>query len=94
MYQKLNHLDKLSGNVFIFFHLLCTLIAIVPAYLLEFRYFIISYIIWRLHLRVDNQWAFRFELLSNVLINLATIYIFVYRTFYWENSSDVQRIMW
>ena len=94
MYQKMNHLDKWSRNVFIGFHLLCTLLTIVPAHLLEFRYFIIPYIIWRLHLRIDNRWAFRFELLTNILINLITFYVFIYRTFYWPNSTDVQRLMW
>lgn len=94
MYQKMNHLDNYSRNVFISFHLLCTLLTILPAYLLEFRYFIIPFIIWRLHLKIDNRWAFRFELLTNVMINLITFYVFIFKPFYWDSSTDLQRLMW
>ena len=94
MYSKMNHLDKWSKNVFICFHLLCTLLTIVPAHLIEFRYFIIPYIIWRLHLKINNRWAFRVELLTNILINLITIYVFIFKTFKWNDLADQQRLMW
>lgn len=94
MYQKMNHLDKWSRNIFVSFHLFCTLLTIVPAYLLEFRYFIIPYIIWRLHLRITNRWALSFELLTNILINLITFYLFIFKTFNWSHSNEIQRFMW
>lgn len=94
MYQKLNHLDRWSRNIFIVFHFLSTLITIIPAHLIEFRYFIIPYIIWRLHLRIDNRWTFAFELGINLIINLITFYIFLNKIFYWPHSIDQQRLMW
>lgn len=94
MYEKLNHLDRGSRNVFIAFHVLCTLLTIVPAHLLEFRYFILPFIVWRLHLRISNRWAFALELATNVAINLATFYMFLFRPFYWPDSAEPQRIMW
>lgn len=68
--------------------------ATVPQKLLEFRYFIIPYLIFRLNIRQGSLLQLCIEFLLYVAINGATIYLFVNKPFKWESSSDLQRFMW
>jgi alpha-1,2-glucosyltransferase len=82
--------DTLWKSLFVF----CTFVSLVPQQLLEFRYFIVPYIIWRLNLVTTSMLTLTFELVLNVLINGLTIYLFLYKSFKWNTSSEVQRFMW
>lgn len=72
----------------------CLLASTVPQKLLEFRYFIVPYLLYRLHLPLASMPRLLLELALYTAINAATIYIFLYRTFQWPDSTDVQRFMW
>lgn len=80
--------------------LICTAMALIPAGLIELRYFIAPYVIWRLIKPRDydearsrrNQLA---EIAMNLLVNAVTIYIFVYHPFRWLSQPFTwQRFMW
>lgn len=73
---------------------LCSILSLVPQKLLEFRYFILPFIIFRLQLRCKTWWHLLIESSFYVFINLLTLYIFVTKEFYWEDSKDIQRIIW
>ena len=74
---------------------ICVLVSLVPQKLLEFRYFIIPYLILRLNMPLPTPtWKMVLELLLNVLVNAVTIYMFVYKTFHWPHSKDAQHFMW
>jgi alpha-1,2-glucosyltransferase len=73
----------------------CVLIGLVPQKLIEFRYFIIPFYIYRLNI-IQFTWK---ELIAEFLffgaINSLTLSIFVNRIFYWPNEpTDPQRFMW
>lgn len=73
----------------------CLCAALIPQKLIEFRYFIIPYYIYRLNLNQTSIKEVLVELIFNALVNAATIYIFFNKTFYWpDNSVEVQRFMW
>lgn len=72
----------------------CTVLNLVPQKLLEFRYFIIPYLMYRLQMKPGLFWQLLFEALIAVFINVGTVYLFVTRTFYWEDSPDPQRFIW
>lgn len=72
----------------------CLLASTVPQKLLEFRYFIVPYLLYRLHLPLASVPRLLLELALYGAINAATIYVFLYRTFQWPDSTDVQRFMW
>ncbi|XP_076068657.1 alpha-1,2-glucosyltransferase Alg10 [Oratosquilla oratoria] len=62
--------------------------------LLEFRYFIVPFLLCRLQV-VYNSWLQLWtETVYFLLINAITLYIFASKTFYWEDSSEPQRIIW
>lgn len=76
---------------------ICLCISIVPQKLLEFRYFIVPFTIWRLNIpnsHQSNHFQVTAEFVLNCFVNILTIYLFLYKTFKWPSSSDTQRFMW
>ncbi|XP_043471670.1 putative Dol-P-Glc:Glc(2)Man(9)GlcNAc(2)-PP-Dol alpha-1,2-glucosyltransferase [Leptopilina heterotoma] len=73
---------------------ICTCVVLVPQLLLEPRYFIIPYIIFRLNLQNIRPWQIALETLTMFLINFVQFYIFVSKVFYWKDQEYPQRISW
>lgn len=74
--------------------LACLLAAIVPQKLLEFRYFIVPYLMYRLHVPLSSLPRLILEFLLYTVVNAATFYIFITKTFQWPGSTETQRFMW
>ncbi|KAG5267959.1 hypothetical protein AALO_G00227850 [Alosa alosa] len=72
----------------------CLLASTVPQKLLEFRYFIMPYLLYRLHLPLAPTRRLLLELGLYTAVNAATIYVFLHRPFQWPDSTAVQRFMW
>ena len=71
---------------------ICTL---VPTSLLEFRYYILPYLLWRLHQKPASiNGRAGLEALSWLAIQLVTVYLFLYKDFTWTDLPDKQRFMW
>lgn len=83
-----------KNDVFKLLLAFCIFVSTVPQKLLEFRYFIIPYIMLRIQFKVKSQWLPYFEFILYNIVNYITLYLFLHRTFTWENSNDVQRFMW
>ncbi|XP_054720010.1 putative Dol-P-Glc:Glc(2)Man(9)GlcNAc(2)-PP-Dol alpha-1,2-glucosyltransferase [Uloborus diversus] len=81
-------------NLFKIILLFCFIMSIVPQKLLEFRYFIIPYIMLRIHIRAENKWQPYIEFLLYSSINFIVLYLFLFKTFTWDNSEETQRFMW
>lgn len=74
---------------------LLIIVTIVPQQLLELRYFIVPYLLWRLHLKKPStRWTIFFELAWALLINAATLYIFATRTIKYSDTEPHSRIIW
>jgi len=91
-YQNLTSNGKTIG--WLLAYSICLFASIVPQKLIEFRYFIIPYYIYRFNIKSSNFKEIIFELLFNCVINCATFYIFLNKTFYWPNETSPQRFMW
>lgn len=74
--------------------LVCLLAATVPQKLLEFRYFIVPYLMYRLHMPLPSLPRLILEFLLYTAVNAATLYIFITKAFQWPDSTDTQRFMW
>lgn len=74
--------------------LVCITAATVPQKLLEFRYFIVPYLIYRLHMPLPSLPRLIIEFLLYTVVNVATVYIFISKTFLWPDSTAKQRFMW
>ncbi|MFH4978931.1 hypothetical protein AB6A40_005640 [Gnathostoma spinigerum] len=72
-----------------------TAAVLVPANLIEPRYFILPYVLWRLSLKESDRLNLFLEILFNILINTIVLYLFYEKPFKWANKPDeIQRFMW
>lgn len=72
----------------------CLVLAAVPQKLLEFRYFIVPYLLYRVHVPLPSLLRVLLEFGLYTVVNAAALYIFLYKTFKWSDSTDAQRFMW
>ncbi|CAK8675994.1 dol-P-Glc:Glc(2)Man(9)GlcNAc(2)-PP-Dol alpha-1,2-glucosyltransferase-like [Clavelina lepadiformis] len=72
----------------------CVSAVLVPQKLLEFRYFILPYLLFRLHIKNQSVMVLILEVTLQVVLNIATISIFLNKTFSWSDLDEPQRIMW
>ncbi|KAG9062105.1 glucosyltransferase [Linnemannia hyalina] len=71
-----------------------TMLTLIPSPLLEFRYFITPYLIYRIAMRQPRGvWLF-LELLFYTAINAVTVWMFLNKPFRWAHQEGVQRFMW
>lgn len=73
---------------------ICLVTSTVPQKLLEFRYFILPYVIYRLNIPLPSISRLVCELGCYVIVNFLTFYIFLNKTFQWPDNQDSQRFMW
>eukprot|EP00039_Didymoeca_costata_P002682 m.61882 g.61882 ORF g.61882 m.61882 type:complete len:465 (+) comp11459_c0_seq2:146-1540(+) len=84
---------KQDALLFLGFVLTCGA-ALIPAELLEFRYFILPYIMFRVHLPPQTGLALAWEAVIYIAINATTIFAFIKWPFQWPNAPDTQHFMW
>lgn len=88
--SELKHCDIFFKIIFF----ICLLMTTVPQKLLEFRYFILPYLIFRINCKYGSVVSLLHEILLYILVNVATVYIFLNKPFKWANSDSLQRFMW
>jgi len=74
--------------------LICVAASVVPQRLLEVRYFVLPYVIFRLHVKEQTANVVATELLLNVVVNAFTFAVFLLKTFSWPDLAEPQRMMW
>ncbi|XP_039263673.2 dol-P-Glc:Glc(2)Man(9)GlcNAc(2)-PP-Dol alpha-1,2-glucosyltransferase-like isoform X1 [Styela clava] len=74
--------------------LICICAVTVPQKLIEVRYFIIPYILFRVNIRVTEMYQVVLEFLLYFLINAFTLYVFFTKEIVWPDINDPQRIIW
>ncbi|XP_067420508.1 dol-P-Glc:Glc(2)Man(9)GlcNAc(2)-PP-Dol alpha-1,2-glucosyltransferase [Emydura macquarii macquarii] len=75
-------------------YFVCVFAVTVPQKLLEFRYFILPFLIYRLNIPVPPISRLLVELMFYIVVNAVTFHLFLNRTFQWPNSEEIQRFMW
>ncbi|XP_019869457.1 putative Dol-P-Glc:Glc(2)Man(9)GlcNAc(2)-PP-Dol alpha-1,2-glucosyltransferase [Aethina tumida] len=73
---------------------ICIIPVLIMQKLIEFRYFLVPFILFRLKLKNPTEESISLEFLTNVLINVLTFYTFFNRELKWNNYDYPQRIMW
>ena len=93
IYRNLTQSGKSVG--WMLAYAVCVFIGVVPQQLIEFRYFIIPYYMYRFNLTLSSWKELLAELFFNCLVNSLTIYIFLNKTFQWQDApEEIQRFMW
>ncbi|XP_017783829.1 PREDICTED: putative Dol-P-Glc:Glc(2)Man(9)GlcNAc(2)-PP-Dol alpha-1,2-glucosyltransferase [Nicrophorus vespilloides] len=62
--------------------------------LVDIRYFLIPYVILRLYMKDITKLQLIAELLTFVLVNCATFYLFFTKEIIWNDFADIQRLIW
>lgn len=71
-----------------------TSMTLIPSSLIEFRYFIIPFIFWHFRAR-SNMNSIISEAAIYYIINITTVYIYLYKPFVWHHEPDaIQRFIW
>lgn len=89
---------RTQGRLWILVFCLGIMGVLVPAPLLEFRYFTIPFFLIALHTKIPEEielgTSFCMTILYSVL-NAFTMYLFLFRPFHWANDpGGIQRFMW
>lgn len=84
-----------NGIIFKLTFPVCLILNLAPQLLLEFRYFVVPFYLYRLQVRPQTWWKLLSETFTYLVINAITIYLFVERPFYWEHEpQQIQRFIW
>ncbi|KAJ3175716.1 glucosyltransferase [Geranomyces variabilis] len=72
-----------------------TAATLVPTPLLDFRYYVLPFLLFRLHVRSPSTGVLLVEAIAYAAVNLATVWLFGERPFRWASEPDAwQRFMW
>jgi alpha-1,2-glucosyltransferase len=82
------------GSLWWLLFLASTALTIVPAKLIEFRYFLVPFLLFRLNVPASTRLQLAVEALFYAVINTVTLYLYLYRPFEWAHESGQQRFMW
>ena len=93
-WATIKSLRETQSALWILLYVCCVAIVTVPQKLLEFRYFLIPYLMFRIHVRLQPCLVLGLELLLYLLVNIFTIALFLYKPFHWESEDGYQRFMW
>ncbi|XP_076759512.1 alpha-1,2-glucosyltransferase Alg10 [Xylocopa sonorina] len=69
-------------------------LVLIPQLLIEPRYFIIPYVLYRFFIKKPTKWQIIAESMTTLIVNFLQFYIFVNKTFYWNDQPHPQRISW
>ncbi|KAI9143382.1 dol-P-Glc:Glc(2)Man(9)GlcNAc(2)-PP-Dol alpha-1,2-glucosyltransferase-like protein [Paraphysoderma sedebokerense] len=87
-------LAKYVTPIHISLYFISVALTIIPSPLLEFRYFIIPYLLYRVLTPTKSIWRLMLEWVMYMAINGLTIWIFLEKTFAWEGETTLMRFMW
>ncbi|ETN78807.1 DIE2/ALG10 family protein [Necator americanus] len=92
MFDLSSHLSPLVRILFS----LCSFAVVVPAHLIEPRYFIVPYVLWRLSAKsATNKIFIITEIISQLFVFASVFLLFLLKPFEWGNEPGVkQRFMW
>ena len=82
-----------KGFVWLLGYTCCTFLVLIPAHLIEFRYFTIPMFFASIHLLLQSRqkqpvdWYMKWTILAFIVVNSALVYIFLYRTFTYADGS-------
>ena len=83
-----------SSELLALVYWMCVVLVLFLQPLIEFRYFILPYLIFRIHGTHPSVVGVLLDMVSYSAFNAAVLYQFAFKPFYWNNSVDVQRFMW
>lgn len=81
-------------KIWVVAYFLATAAVLVPAPLIEFRYFTTPFYFLMLHSQMNGRLNWSLVALLYIALNAFTMFMFLFRPFYWENETGKQRFIW
>lgn len=88
-----NTLGKSRQKVWIIIFFFAAAGVVVPAPLIEFRYYTIPFYFIILHAEIDDRCWILIGM-QYIIVNLFAIALFLFKPFHWDHDSGLQRFMW
>lgn len=88
---------------FVLSFMIATVGSLILAPLVEFRYFVVAWTIWRLNVVPSQGWGYRvlgvdwrvwLEMIGFLAVHAGTMWVFLNKTFTWPNHQGLMRFMW
>ena len=81
-------------KIWVFGYFVATALVLIPAPLIEFRYYTIPFFFLVLHSHDDDlkSWLLMWSLY--LALNVFTVIMFLYRPFHWDHEPGTQRFIW
>ncbi|KAG9327202.1 hypothetical protein KVV02_000918 [Mortierella alpina] len=80
--------------LWVMIYAVATALTLIPSPLIEFRYFITPYLIYRIAMRQSRGVWLVLEFLLYSAVNAFTVWMFLNKPFRWSHEEGVQRFMW
>ncbi|XP_048230999.1 dol-P-Glc:Glc(2)Man(9)GlcNAc(2)-PP-Dol alpha-1,2-glucosyltransferase isoform X2 [Ricinus communis] len=93
-FSILSILGKSRQKMWVLAFFLATAAVLVPAPLVEFRYYTIPFYFLMLHSNISDNQSLILMGLTYFVINSFTMMMFLFRPFYWSHETGVQRFIW
>ncbi|XWS67060.1 hypothetical protein CRYUN_Cryun05aG0254200 [Craigia yunnanensis] len=87
-------LDKTQRRIWVLVHFLATSAVLVPAPLIEFRYYTIPFYFFMLHTGVNDSRSWLLMGVLYTVLNVFTMRLFLFQPFHWDHEPGVQRFIW
>ncbi|XP_024987704.1 dol-P-Glc:Glc(2)Man(9)GlcNAc(2)-PP-Dol alpha-1,2-glucosyltransferase [Cynara cardunculus var. scolymus] len=87
-------LAKVQKKVWILAYFLASAAVLIPAPLIEFRYYTIPFFFLLLHCHVTNGRVWFLMGFLYTSINIYSMIMFLFRPFHWDHEPGVQRFIW
>ena len=85
---------KAQRKIWVLAYFLASAAALIPAPLIEFRYYTIPFFLLVLHSPTDDAGSWLLMGIVYLAVNAFTMTMFLYRPFHWEHEPGIQRFIW
>ena len=94
-WELLLNLSQTQSVIWILGYCVTVILTLVPTPLVEFRYYILPFIFYRLHIPQPKMPRLAAEITLFAAINVITLWLFLQKPFVWPSApQEVQRFMW
>lgn len=87
-------LAKTRTKIWVLSYFLACAAVLIPAPLIEFRYYTIPFFFLILHSNVNDYKSWLLTGILYIAINIFTMFMFLFRPFYWNHEPGIQRFIW
>ncbi|KAK9290120.1 hypothetical protein L1049_008284 [Liquidambar formosana] len=87
-------LGKVQRKIWVLVYFLASAAVLVPAPLIEFRYYTIPFYLLMLHSHIYDTRSWLLMGILYIALNSFTMMMFLYRPFHWDHERGIQRFIW